>query len=253
MIHCDLKPENILLKSPDKSGIKVIDFGSSCFQNERIYTYIQSRFYRARDHPRHPVHPSNRHVVLRLHPRQNSTLASLSFRWKRNGTTALIMEVRGSLLKELWNRQLGGKSFLMQARWTILIANSRGKLKNSSTKTLKHTSSVPLLPSWTSSRSASPGTPRPAWPLRALQHEVELLRDYHPKYSCSSKMLGLILIMFSSYQLSLILTRTEEHTRITWQKTGSQLFTKNKLNLNKTGGLFQEFSRLKTTQQVSHI
>jgi dual specificity tyrosine-phosphorylation-regulated kinase 2/3/4 len=36
-----------LLKSPDKSGIKVIDFGSSCFQDERIYTYIQSRFYRA--------------------------------------------------------------------------------------------------------------------------------------------------------------------------------------------------------------
>jgi dual specificity tyrosine-phosphorylation-regulated kinase 2/3/4 len=47
VIHCDLKPENILLKSPDKSGIKVIDFGSSCFSNERIYTYIQSRFYRA--------------------------------------------------------------------------------------------------------------------------------------------------------------------------------------------------------------
>jgi dual specificity tyrosine-phosphorylation-regulated kinase 2/3/4 len=47
LIHCDLKPENILLKSPDKSGIKVIDFGSSCFAHERIYTYIQSRFYRA--------------------------------------------------------------------------------------------------------------------------------------------------------------------------------------------------------------
>lgn len=47
IIHCDLKPENILLKSPDKSGIKIIDFGSSCFTNERIYTYIQSRFYRA--------------------------------------------------------------------------------------------------------------------------------------------------------------------------------------------------------------
>lgn len=47
IIHCDLKPENILLKSPDKSGIKVIDFGSSCFKDERIYTYIQSRFYRA--------------------------------------------------------------------------------------------------------------------------------------------------------------------------------------------------------------
>ena len=47
VIHCDLKPENILLKSPDKSGIKIIDFGSSCFSNQRIYSYIQSRFYRA--------------------------------------------------------------------------------------------------------------------------------------------------------------------------------------------------------------
>jgi dual specificity tyrosine-phosphorylation-regulated kinase 2/3/4 len=40
IIHCDLKPENILLKFPDKSGIKIIDFGSSCFEEERIYTYI---------------------------------------------------------------------------------------------------------------------------------------------------------------------------------------------------------------------
>ena len=47
IIHCDLKPENILLKTPNKSGIKIIDFGSSCFLDERIYTYIQSRFYRA--------------------------------------------------------------------------------------------------------------------------------------------------------------------------------------------------------------
>eukprot|EP00756_Hemistasia_phaeocysticola_P018168 Hpha_TRINITY_DN15579_c2_g2::TRINITY_DN15579_c2_g2_i1::g.106166::m.106166/K18669/DYRK2_3_4; dual specificity tyrosine-phosphorylation-regulated kinase 2/3/4 len=47
VIHCDLKPENILLKSPTKSGIKVIDFGSSCFDDERVYTYIQSRFYRS--------------------------------------------------------------------------------------------------------------------------------------------------------------------------------------------------------------
>ncbi|XP_061407688.1 dual specificity tyrosine-phosphorylation-regulated kinase 2-like isoform X1 [Lethenteron reissneri] len=47
IIHCDLKPENILLKQPGRSGIKVIDFGSSCFEHQRVYTYIQSRFYRA--------------------------------------------------------------------------------------------------------------------------------------------------------------------------------------------------------------
>lgn len=47
IIHCDLKPENILLKDPNKSGIKIIDFGSSCFEDNKLYTYIQSRFYRA--------------------------------------------------------------------------------------------------------------------------------------------------------------------------------------------------------------
>lgn len=47
IIHCDMKPENVLIKQPGRSGIKVIDFGSSCYANQRVYTYIQSRFYRA--------------------------------------------------------------------------------------------------------------------------------------------------------------------------------------------------------------
>ena len=47
IIHCDLKPENILLVDSNKSLVKLIDFGSSCFSHEKIYTYIQSRFYRA--------------------------------------------------------------------------------------------------------------------------------------------------------------------------------------------------------------
>ncbi|EJK44648.1 hypothetical protein THAOC_36797, partial [Thalassiosira oceanica] len=47
VIHCDLKPENILLRHPKRSGIKVIDFGSSCRSNQRMYSYIQSRFYRS--------------------------------------------------------------------------------------------------------------------------------------------------------------------------------------------------------------
>ncbi|XP_019867480.1 dual specificity tyrosine-phosphorylation-regulated kinase 4 isoform X2 [Aethina tumida] len=47
IIHCDLKPENVLLKQRGSSSIKVIDFGSSCYSDQRIYTYIQSRFYRS--------------------------------------------------------------------------------------------------------------------------------------------------------------------------------------------------------------
>ncbi|XP_075930297.1 dual specificity tyrosine-phosphorylation-regulated kinase 2-like [Petromyzon marinus] len=67
IIHCDLKPENVLLRHSSTSpaggagaaaagaaaaghrgaAIKVIDFGSSCFEHQRVYTYIQSRFYRA--------------------------------------------------------------------------------------------------------------------------------------------------------------------------------------------------------------
>jgi serine/threonine protein kinase len=47
IVHCDLKPENILLRDKTTNGVKVIDFGSSCFETERVHTYIQSRYYRA--------------------------------------------------------------------------------------------------------------------------------------------------------------------------------------------------------------
>ncbi|KAJ2995354.1 dual specificity protein kinase yak1 [Globomyces sp. JEL0801] len=47
LIHCDLKPENILLKTLESPSIKVIDLGSACHENQTVYTYIQSRFYRS--------------------------------------------------------------------------------------------------------------------------------------------------------------------------------------------------------------
>ncbi|XP_062402752.1 dual specificity tyrosine-phosphorylation-regulated kinase 4 [Sardina pilchardus] len=47
IIHCDLKPENILLCPKSQGNIKVVDFGSSCYEKQRVYTYIQSRFYRS--------------------------------------------------------------------------------------------------------------------------------------------------------------------------------------------------------------
>jgi len=47
IIHCDLKPENILLESLSSPKIKLIDFGSACFEGQTVYSYIQSRFYRS--------------------------------------------------------------------------------------------------------------------------------------------------------------------------------------------------------------
>lgn len=47
IIHCDLKPENILFKTLNDYSIKIIDFGSACFDDQKMYSYIQSRYYRA--------------------------------------------------------------------------------------------------------------------------------------------------------------------------------------------------------------
>lgn len=47
IIHCDLKPENILIKSYSRCEIKVIDLGSSCFETDNLFLYVQSRSYRA--------------------------------------------------------------------------------------------------------------------------------------------------------------------------------------------------------------
>ena len=40
IIHCDLKPENILLKSPKRTAIKVVDFGSSCHIGKTVCAMI---------------------------------------------------------------------------------------------------------------------------------------------------------------------------------------------------------------------
>lgn len=45
IIYCDFKFENILLKQQGRSGIKVIDFGFSCYEYQCVYMYIQLCFY----------------------------------------------------------------------------------------------------------------------------------------------------------------------------------------------------------------
>lgn len=47
IVHCDIKPENILFVNNRKRDVKIIDFGCSCVAGKIMFTYIQSRFYRA--------------------------------------------------------------------------------------------------------------------------------------------------------------------------------------------------------------
>lgn len=41
------KPLQLVASSSRLLCVQVIDFGSSCFEGEQVYSYIQSRFYRS--------------------------------------------------------------------------------------------------------------------------------------------------------------------------------------------------------------
>jgi len=138
VIHCDLKPENILLKQPNKSGIKVIDFGSSCFQDERIYTYIQSRFYRAPE------------IILGI-PYTTGIdmwsfgciLAELSTGFplfpgeNEAEQLAYIMEIKGVPDDYILSVSTRKNLFFQSDGQPIPVTNSRGRKRKPDTKTLK--------------------------------------------------------------------------------------------------------------------
>ena len=137
VIHCDLKPENILLKQPSKSAIKVIDFGSSCFEDERVYTYIQSRFYRAPE------------VILGL-PYDvgidmwsfGCILAELYTGYplfageNESEQLACIMEVLGLPPKRMLDLVTRKKLFFDEDDHPKLVVNSRNKRRRPGNKTL---------------------------------------------------------------------------------------------------------------------
>ncbi|CAD8094866.1 unnamed protein product [Paramecium sonneborni] len=47
IVHCDLKPENVMMQDTRQKIVKLVDFGSGCIDGNQVYTYIQSRYYRA--------------------------------------------------------------------------------------------------------------------------------------------------------------------------------------------------------------
>lgn len=137
VIHCDLKPENILLAHPLQSGIKVIDFGSSCFEHEKVYTYIQSRFYRSPE------------VILGMSYGMPIDMWSLGCILAELYTgypifpgeneqeqLACIMEVFGPPEKHLIERSTRKKLFFDSLGKPRITVSSKGKRRRPSSKTL---------------------------------------------------------------------------------------------------------------------
>ena len=138
VVHCDLKPENILLKKHNKTGIKIIDFGSSWFEPDKIYTYIQSRFYRAPE------------VILGIS--YTTAIDMWSFGWilyelytgyplfageNENEQLQWIMEIKGTPPNSVLWEATRRKHFFGDDYNPILEPNSRGKVRQPGAKTLK--------------------------------------------------------------------------------------------------------------------
>ncbi|GAA6007333.1 hypothetical protein JCM11491_003091 [Sporobolomyces phaffii] len=137
VVHCDLKPENILLKHPAKSAIKVIDFGSSCFEHEKVYTYIQSRFYRSPE------------VILGMNYHMGIDMWSLGCIIAEMYTgypifpgeneqeqLACIMEVMGLPDKYLVDRSSRKRLFFDSTGAPRPVVNSKGRRRRPGSKTL---------------------------------------------------------------------------------------------------------------------
>ncbi|KAH8108495.1 hypothetical protein DFH11DRAFT_1633216 [Phellopilus nigrolimitatus] len=137
IVHCDLKPENVLLRHPAKSGIKVIDFGSSCLEHEKVYTYIQSRFYRSPE------------VILGLNYNMAIDMWSLGCILAELYTgypifpgeneqeqLSCIMEVLGVPDKDLVNRSSRKRLFFDSTGAPRPVVNSKGRRRRAGTKTL---------------------------------------------------------------------------------------------------------------------
>ncbi|KAH8983603.1 hypothetical protein EDB86DRAFT_242643 [Lactarius hatsudake] len=137
IVHCDLKPENVLLRHPAKSAIKVIDFGSSCFEHEKIYTYIQSRFYRSPE----VILGMNYHMAIDMWS-LGCILAELKTGFpifpgeNEQEQLSCIMEVLGLPDKDFVNRSSRKRLFFDSTGAPRPVVNSKGRRRRPGTKTL---------------------------------------------------------------------------------------------------------------------
>ncbi|KZT56992.1 kinase-like protein [Calocera cornea HHB12733] len=138
IVHCDLKPENVLLKHPCKSAIKVIDFGSSCFEHEKVYTYIQSRFYRSPE----VILGMNYHMAIDMWS-LGCILAELHTGFpifpgeNEQEQLACIMEVLGMPDKYLIEKSSRKRLFFESTGQPRPVVNSKGRRRRPGTKTLQ--------------------------------------------------------------------------------------------------------------------
>ncbi|KAI0262949.1 hypothetical protein BC834DRAFT_889829 [Gloeopeniophorella convolvens] len=137
IVHCDLKPENVLLRHPAKSAIKVIDFGSSCLEHEKIYTYIQSRFYRSPE----VILGMNYHMAIDMWS-LGCILAELKTGFpifpgeNEQEQLSCIMEVLGLPDKDFVNRSSRKRLFFDSTGAPRPVVNSKGRRRRPGTKTL---------------------------------------------------------------------------------------------------------------------
>jgi len=137
IVHCDMKPENIMLFPNSNNKILVIDFGSACFEDERVYTYIQSRFYRAPEvifglPYSFPIDMWSFGCILAelftsypLFPGENEM-----------DQMACIMEIKGLPPANLLSSAPRAKMFFEPDGQPYIVENSRGKKRFPGTKTL---------------------------------------------------------------------------------------------------------------------
>jgi len=115
----------------------VIDFGSSCLEHEKIYTYIQSRFYRSPE----VILGMNYHMAIDMWS-LGCILAELYTGYpifpgeNEQEQLSCIMEVLGVPDKEFVNRSSRKKLFFEPNGAPRAVINSKGRRRRPGTKTL---------------------------------------------------------------------------------------------------------------------